>query len=152
MLATEILIQDHREVMELIDQLENADDTGGEAYSETFNRLRAALELHMQEEEEIFYPALAKYDEFSDIVEDSVPDHEGVRESLAQMAELDPASEPFQETLTEMRAAIEMHVTNEEDHVFPESLEVLGRDEIESLGDEIGSMRGDSGMSRSARM
>ena len=152
MLATEILIKDHREVMDLIEQLENAEEDTGEAYNETFNRLRAALELHMQEEEEIYYPALAKHEEFSDIMEDNVADHEGVRESLAQMAELDPASEPFQETLAEMKAAIEMHVTDEEDNIFPESIEVLGRDQIDELGDEINGLRGESEMTRTARM
>jgi iron-sulfur cluster repair protein YtfE (RIC family) len=152
MLATEILKNDHREAMDLIEQLENAEDEGGEAYMETFNRLRAALELHMQEEEEIYYPALANHDEFSDILEDNVPDHEGVRESLAQMAELDPGSEPFQETLAEMKAAIELHVADEEENIFPESIEVMGRERIEELGDEINSLRGESEMSRTARM
>jgi hypothetical protein len=35
MLPTEILKNDHREAMDLIEQLENAEDEGSEAYMET---------------------------------------------------------------------------------------------------------------------
>lgn len=152
MLATEILTQDHREALDLIGRLENAGDPGSADHSELFEKLRAALDLHLREEEEIYYPALAKHEEFSDLLDYSMPEHEGVREALAQLGELNPSSDAFQETLVEMRAAIEAHAANEEDDVFPESIEVLGRDRIEELGDEIDALRGDSGMSRSARV
>ena len=39
MLATEILIKDHREVMDLIEQLENAEEDTGEAYNEFLKKL-----------------------------------------------------------------------------------------------------------------
>lgn len=151
MLATDILTQDHKEALAMIDQLEGADE-GSSSHIGTFNRLRTALEVHMQAEEEIFYPALAAHDEFSDLMEESIPEHESVKENLAQMSELDPGTDEFQELLAEMRAAIEMHATNEEENIFPESIDVLGTDAIESMGDEISQLKGDAGMSRTARM
>ena len=151
MLATEILTQDHKEVLAMIDQLEEADE-GSSTHMATFNRLRMALEVHMQAEEDIYYPALAAHEEFSDLMEENVPEHESVKENLAQMGELDPGTEEFQELLAEMRAAIEMHATNEEENIFPESLDVLGADRIASIGQEISRLKGDAGMTRSASM
>ena len=151
MLATDILTQDHKEVLAMIDQLEDADE-GSLNHIETFNRLRTALDVHMKAEEEIYYPALAAHEEFSDIMEFSIPEHESVKENLTQMSELDPGTDEFQELLTEMRAAIEMHATNEEENIFPESIEVLGNGAIESMADEINRLKGGTGKSRTARI
>ena len=151
MLATEILKRDHREVLDMIDQLEDTDENSSSNIS-IFERLRDALDLHMQAEEEIYYPALARHEEFSDLIEENVPEHEGVKENLAQMSELEPGTEEFLELLTELKAAIEVHATNEEDNIFPESIEVLGSEEIETLGGEIEQLKGSSGRSHSASM
>jgi iron-sulfur cluster repair protein YtfE (RIC family) len=64
------------------------------------------------------------------------------------MAELPPSSPEFQELLQEIKTAIEAHVTKEEDDIFPESIEVLGADRIEALGDEMESLKMEGGKSR----
>jgi hemerythrin superfamily protein len=154
MLATEILTQDHREVLDLIDELEEAEGKEGTdaAYAETFNEMVSSLTLHMRAEEEIYYPALAKYEEFSDLLEYSIPEHEMVKQQLAQMSRLAPSSDEFQEVLAEMKTAIEAHATNEEDDVFPDAEETLGRQEMEAIGAAITRMKEEAGISRSARM
>ena len=152
MLATEILKQDHRDVMNLIELLENAEDNDADDNRETFGRLRDALMLHMQEEEEIYYPALAALEEFTDDVEDNVADHEMVKDNLIEMSGLDPKSGDFQDLLAETKTAIEMHVTKEEDDIFPESIELLGEDRIAELGDEIEQLKSEGGLSHSATM
>ena len=63
----------------------------------------------MQEEEEIYYPALAALEDFADEIEDNVADHEMVKDNLAEMSGLEPTSDEFQNLLTETKAAIEMH-------------------------------------------
>lgn len=147
MLATEILTQDHRKALRLIDQLEGATDGTG-SFAETFNQLEAALLLHIREEEEVYYPALAQYEKFSDLMEENVPEHEMVKQMLAQMGELAPSSLEFQEILAEMKTALEAHMTNEEDDVFPESIDLLGVNAIEELGEEIEMMKNEVGMSQ----
>jgi iron-sulfur cluster repair protein YtfE (RIC family) len=151
MLATEILTTDHRQATSLIETLEGASDGTG-SYADAFNQLEAALHLHMREEEEIYYPALARHEEFSDILDELVPEHEMVRQMLAQMGELAPSSDEFQELLTEMKAALEKHMTEEEDDIFPESIEVLGADRIEMLGEEIENLKTGGGMSRAVNI
>ena len=68
------------------------------------------------------------------------------------MSELDPSSEEFQDLLAETKAAIEMHVTKEEDEIFPESIEQLGEERVAELGDEIQQLKNEGGMSHSAKM
>jgi len=140
MLATEILTQQHHEALDMIDQLQDAGNETSAAFDNTFKKLEDALLLHMREEEEIFYPALAKHDEFSDLLSYSIPEHESVRQSLAQLGAMEPGDE-FQEVLDDMRSAIEDHADNEEDDVFPKSIEVLGETRIEELGNEIEQMK-----------
>jgi iron-sulfur cluster repair protein YtfE (RIC family) len=151
MLATEILIQDHRQAISLVEQLEGvrSDERGNR---ETFRDLKAALELHMREEEEIFYPALAEHDEFSDLIEENVPEHQMVRANLAQMSELSPGDATFQTLLTETKIALETHMENEESEIFPRSIELFGEERINELGNQIDQMKGDAGLSRSARI
>jgi len=75
-----------------------------------------------------------------------------VKDNLAEMSSLDPTSGEFQDLLAETKTAIEMHVTKEEDDIFPESIELLGEDRIAELGDEIDQLKSEGGMSHSATM
>ena len=151
MLATEILKQDHDQALSLIAALEGvrSDERGNR---ETFRTLKEALELHIREEEEIYYPALAAHEEFSDLIEENVPEHEMVRANLAQLSELSPGSDAFQALLTETRVALEAHMEREESEIFPRSIELLGNERINSLGNEIDQLKGDAGMTRSATL
>ncbi len=106
----------------------------------------------MREEEEIYYPALAQHPEFSDIMEDSVAEHEMVKQMLVQMNELVPSSPEFQDILAQMKTALEKHVTEEEEDIFPESIEVLGREQIEMLGEEIEELKVEGEMSKTTSM
>jgi iron-sulfur cluster repair protein YtfE (RIC family) len=151
MLATEILTMDHREALALVEEIQNVRNNAS-SHNETFEQLRAALELHMQEEEEIFYPALAQHEDFSDIMEENVPEHEMVRQMLVQMSELQPNDAVFQETLLEMKTALEAHMTSEEEDLFPDAIEALGEEVISELGNRIDQLKGESGMTRSATM
>jgi len=151
MLATEILTQDHRQAMRLVETLEGATDGTG-SYAESFNQLAAALALHMREEEEIYYPALAQHEEFEEIMDDNVAEHEMVKQMLVQMNELAPSSDEFQDLLGQLKTALEAHMTDEEGDIFPESIEVLGADRIEQLGDEIESLKAEGGIGRAMNM
>lgn len=149
MLATEILKEDHRQAISLVEQLEGvrSDEPGNR---QTFQELKASLELHIQEEEEIYYPALAEHEEFADLMDENVAEHEMVRANLAQMSELSPASDTFQSVLTETRVALEAHMKEEEGEIFPRSIALLGEDRINELGNRIDQMKGDDMRSRTA--
>ena len=151
MLATEILTIDHREALGMIEEIQNVRNNTT-SHQRTFEQLKAALELHMRAEEEIFYPALAEHEDFDGLLEENIPEHELVRDMLAQMSDLQPNDAIFQETLVEMRAALEMHITTEEDDLFPDALHTFGPEAIDALGNRIDQLKADAGLTRSASM
>jgi iron-sulfur cluster repair protein YtfE (RIC family) len=151
MLATDILTQDHREAIALVEQLEGVrnEEPGNR---QIFEELSDALLLHMQEEEEIYYPALAQHEEFADLMDENVNEHEMVKQNLTQMRELSVTDETFQSLLAETKAALEAHMTVEEDDIFPRSIELLGPERINELGNQIDQLKGNAGLSQTARI
>ena len=153
MLATEILEQDHREVEELIAQLEEADgEENGEAYRPIFEQLQNSLKMHMRAEEEIFYPALKGAEDMGDQVVEAVDEHAEVKALLAQLNELDPTTEEFQDALATMKAGIEHHVAEEEGEMFATAEDELGSERLEEIGRQIEELKGDATMTSSAAM
>src|SRR4051794_18377286 len=98
MKATELLKQDHKEALCLIDQLESAGSQG--ANTETFAKLKAALTLHTKLEESLLYPALENFDETRDQIRESYREHKQVDELLAEMTK--PADD-WGDKLTDLR-------------------------------------------------
>lgn len=112
---TRLLEADHREVEELFDRIETAD---GSRRSPLIGELRTALEAHTQLEEEVVYPAM-KPVTGQEEVEEAQSEHEVARSALAEMLNLAPEEPGFEAALETTKAAIEHHVQDEEDEVFP---------------------------------
>lgn len=135
---TKLLKEDHREVEELIAQLEEGAD------KETFLKLKSSLELHTQIEENIYYPALEGKDETDELVTDAYQEHDEVDELLEEMRGTDIESDEFQVLLKQLKDSIEHHVKEEENELFPKSEEVLGAETLEKMGDEMEKMKSKS--------
>jgi len=135
---TTLLKEDHREVEELIAQLEEGAD------KETFLKLKSSLELHTQIEENIYYPALEGKDETDELVTDAYQEHDEVDELLEEMSGTDIESDEFQVLLKQLKDSIEHHVKEEENELFPKSEEVLGAEKLEKMGDEMEKMKSKS--------
>jgi Regulator of cell morphogenesis and NO signaling len=135
MLATEILKRDHRDVENLMAQLEKAKGhENGMRYRPIFESLQMALQKHMMVEEEIFYPLLRNADDFGSQVVDSYDEHAEVKALLAQMNELNPSTKEFQQVLATMKSDIELHIVKEESDMFPIAEAQLGRERMEEIG------------------
>lgn len=132
---TTLLKEDHREVENLIAQLE------GGADKDTFTKLKSSLELHTQIEEEIYYPALEGNDETDDLVSDAYQEHDEVDDLLKEMSGTDVGSEEFQDLLQQLKESINHHVKEEENELFPKSEKVLGAEKLEQMGDEMEKMK-----------
>lgn len=135
---TTLLKEDHREVEELIAQLEEGAD------KETFLKLKSSLELHTQIEENIYYPALEGKDETDELVTDAYQEHDEVDELLEEMSGTDIESDEFQLLLKQLKDSIKHHVKEEENELFPKSEEVLGAEKLEKMGDEMEKMKSKS--------
>jgi len=150
--AFELLKKDHREAEGLITELENAaEQSVNVSHRQTFEKLKNALSLHMKIEESVIYPALEEFKETAGHIPDAFEEHEEVKEQLADMDELEPSSQEFQDILADLRDGIEHHVEEEEDELFPKAEEVLGAERVSVIGKQIEEMKGkaDTGKSMS---
>ncbi|HEX5731623.1 MAG TPA: hemerythrin domain-containing protein [Blastocatellia bacterium] len=135
--AIELLKQDHQEAAGMMDELETADKGSLNITRDTFRRLKAALTLHTQIEEQVFYPALEQHEETRDIIGEAHSEHNEVKEMLAEMATMNPGSDEFMDKLTELRDSVEHHVEEEEHEMFPKAEKVLGQSRLQEMGRQM---------------
>lgn len=141
--AVDILTKDHREVDALIATLEQAVNSSSSAtnYRNTFEQLVNALSIHMQAEEQIFYPAMRNVDGEEELVEEAYDEHNEVKGLLLQMNSLDPTSTEFQENLKQVKTGIQHHVSEEEGEMFPDAKEKLGDERLREIGEQIMTLK-----------
>ena len=137
--VTKMLEQDHREAEDLFAKIK---ETNGAARAGLVTKLAGALKLHMQVEEKIVYPAIAKQvDGGDDMVDEATTEHEGARKALADVEKLSPNEPGFDGALEMLEAGISHHVEEEEEEVFPQFRESVSSDELNELGDEVAAVK-----------
>jgi iron-sulfur cluster repair protein YtfE (RIC family) len=146
--AIELLKEDHREALELLERLEtmedelDADEAGIEVLpTELFNQLKNALTLHTQAEEQVFYPVMREFDETRDQIAEAIEEHQAVDQLLNEMAELSPEDDEFQEKLEELRENLEHHMEEEEDDLFPKAEELCEAKRLDEMGRQIQQLK-----------
>ncbi len=146
MTAVELLKEDHQELINLIGELEAADDETetGPRDTENFNRLNEAIKLHIRMEEEVFYPAMEELEETRDLTREAFKEHQMVDHLLAQLSTMSPNEEEFQDTLSELRDAIERHIEEEEGELFPKAEELCGQKRLNEMGQQMVWMKNNS--------
>jgi hemerythrin-like domain-containing protein len=149
--AIELLLDDHREAIELVEFLEHADvdqlETASEAtnpvqlHMTTFNKLKNALAVHTQIEEQIFYPALEGFDETRAIVESYYDEHEDVDKILADLSKFKPTDEWWIGKIRDLRENLYQHIDKEEKELFPLAERLLGEEKLQELSRQIEEMK-----------
>ncbi|HEX7097017.1 MAG TPA: hemerythrin domain-containing protein [Acidimicrobiales bacterium] len=109
------LEQEHRQVEKLMDQLENQKDPA--AREGLLDSLEAAIDEHMETEEQIVYPVLAELD--AEQAEEAEAEHDGARELLSKLRTGGVEQPGFGALVAALKGAIGHHVHEEEGTVFP---------------------------------
>jgi hemerythrin superfamily protein len=135
MKATELLIEDHKNVKDLIQELKSSKDKG-----DLLARIDNEIQLHSQVEEQIFYPAMREYDR--ELVEHSIEEHHQVDQILTNLVGMSVNEKNFKKKLSELEKALNDHIEEEEGKLFPEAEENLG-DQLDQLGERIENLKKD---------
>jgi iron-sulfur cluster repair protein YtfE (RIC family) len=104
------------------------------------NTICAALEIHAQLEEEIFYPALRAARPTATVLDKSVPEHDAMRESITKLRAMNPVSDTYDAALMELMREVLHHVADEETILLPMAEELLSAD-LRRLGARMNSRR-----------
>ncbi len=129
-----IITQDHREVAQMLDRLEQQQgDMQG-----TFATMAAELTAHSKAEESVVYPAIERaVPQESGDVHDARQEHAEVEQLLQQMASLSPEDAEFTQLLRELKQNVEHHVSEEENDVLPPFAQAVDQKQLEDLGQQF---------------
>jgi hemerythrin superfamily protein len=130
--ATTIIRRDHIQVLSIFHSYRI--DSPPDKKRTLVDRISLALEVHAKLEEEIFYPAMRKYD--AGVVEKSVPEHNEMRRLIARLREIEPDDQAFDGTVMELMRDVMRHVADEETILLPDAERVMG-ERLDELGAEM---------------
>lgn len=132
--AIELLKQQHKEVLRLMNELKNEQDSAQK--QELFDQCADTLALHLLLEEQSFYPAVNS-DETEDMLLEAVEEHLAAKRVLADMIDSDVDDKSFPAKLEVLQVTVQHHINEEEQHMFPQLQKSLSSQKLSSLGDEL---------------
>ncbi|HEX2913570.1 MAG TPA: hemerythrin domain-containing protein [Chloroflexia bacterium] len=115
--SIDLLKKQHGEVNSLFQRMEKGGDP--ETFQHLFSQVYQALTAHTIIEEEYFYPALRNNADTARLVKDYHHEHGQVKQMLSQIASLDNASQEWSDRMTALMKAVQKHVAEEENDLFP---------------------------------
>ena len=120
--AIEMLMADHKKVKKLFGNFAtHKDDGDDEDKSAIVKMICNELKVHTTLEEEIFYPAVRKAIQDSDLMDEALVEHAGAKELIAQLEEADPEDDLYDAKVTVLGEQIDHHVKEEEGEMFPKA-------------------------------
>jgi len=133
--VTELLKQDHREVEALFSKFERTGD------STTAHQICEELDLHTRVEEQVVYPPLrSEVQGGPGMAEHAEEEHAEARQIIGRIRQTKDADH-LGELVLELKHAVEEHVTEEENEVFPKMESEMGTARLEEIGAEAEELK-----------
>lgn len=127
--AIVMLREDHKQVEQMFKLLDDDDLS-------VVPDICAALTVHAQIEEEIFYPAVrAEVEDVQEDIGEAVQEHHVVKVLIGELEGLTPDDEEYKAKATVLMELVRHHVEEEESELFPEVRSALGRKRLQELGE-----------------
>ncbi len=134
----DILKQEHQMVLSLLSELSSKGTSGRE---QKYSSLKENLIPHMIGEEQAVYPKLMDSG-MKEMALEAIEEHNAVKTLLSQ---LDSASTSEEDVwvakITVIQENVKHHISEEEDHIFPEMQKKMSSDELSSLGSSYESAK-----------
>jgi hemerythrin-like domain-containing protein len=121
--AITLLTADHAKVKKLFKEFEDLKEEDGSAEDKSalVTLICHELKVHTEIEEEIFYPAVRKAIDASDLMDEALVEHAGAKELIAQLEDMSPDDELYDAKVTVLGEQIQHHVKEEEGEMFPKA-------------------------------
>lgn len=133
--VTELLKQDHRHVEALFSEFESTGD------STIAEQICEELDLHTRVEEEAVYPPLrSEVQGGPGMAEHAEKEHAEARQIIGRIRQTKDA-EHLNELVRELKSAVEEHVNEEEDEVFPKMESEMGAARLEEIGAAVEELK-----------
>ena len=121
--AVDLLDSDHKLVQKLFLQYETLREFGAPAADrqKLAERICAALTVHTQIEEEIFYPAVREATGDNALLDHAEHEHQEAKDLIARIQGMGAEDEGYDDCVQQLAQAIMMHVMEERERVFLEA-------------------------------
>jgi hemerythrin superfamily protein len=140
----EVLIEDHREVELMFDQIEtlvHGSLAGPAALThvrELTNQVIAELVRHSVAEEEYLYPEVReRLDDGDRIAEFEIAQHDEAERTMSELEGMDPSTSEFVDTLHRLEVQIREHAGQEEADLLPALAALMSTAERHDLGRKL---------------
>ncbi|AVH39034.1 hemerythrin domain-containing protein [Pseudomonas monteilii] len=135
--AIDLLIQDHKLVKKLLEELSTTTERAVKKRAELLRRIEQELQIHTALEEEILYPAIkqAGGKEEAKMYYEAKEEHRTVDALvLPDLLHTETGTVEFSGRVKVMKELLEHHIEEEEGELFPTAKKLLGKDTLEELG------------------
>ena len=135
--AIELLMQDHKLVKKLLEELSTTTDRAVKKRAELLQRIEHELQIHTALEEDILYPAIkqAGGKEEAKMYYEAKEEHRTVDSLvLPDLLHTETGTVAFAGRVKVMKELLEHHIEEEESELFPTAKKLLGKDVLEQLG------------------
>jgi hemerythrin superfamily protein len=134
--VVDILTGDHREMIELLDQIKHTSDSGQRR--DLADTLIAEVMRHAVAEEMYVYPAVEELvPNGAEIVEHDKEEHQEIVEVMKQIEGLDPSDQAFMARVRDLEAQLRHHATDEESGQFPRLRTHMSAGKLVELGEKV---------------
>lgn len=137
----DLLTKDHGKVKELLQKIKDTSDGAAKTREKLFSELKQELEIHTRFEEQTFYPEAQEKTGMDDQIQDAVEEHDEAKELLQALAEMETTSPEWAETIDELLEALNHHIRDEEEKLFPAARKKMDPAEAEKLGQDYMQMK-----------
>lgn len=147
----ELLKNDHKTILELINQLisedtskvKQTDQKNGRQHLKMFGKLRETLIQHLDIEEQTLFQNLKGFVDARMLVDECYRDHKEIDATLKKIEKLpeETEREGRNDLLAELERRVQTYVVREEDWLFPKAKLLLGDAKLEEIFFEIQQTR-----------
>jgi hemerythrin superfamily protein len=132
----DVLVTDHREAVELIEQIKSSTDAGQRR--ELTDSVISELVRHSVAEEMYVYPAMRKHLPNGDeAVEHDTREHKELERTMKRLEGADSSDPSFMQLVGELEATLRDHINDEEQEQFPQLRTHLPEDTLVELKGKV---------------
>ena len=128
--ALELLKKDHQRISDLFADARTYTDM-----RRLFSTIKSELELHAHLDETLFYPEYEKHERLKFLVQDAQTQHGLIKELLRDLESQEGPE--FENSFQTLMAEVQLHITEEENEIFPQVRSVIDGPDLSHLGAEL---------------
>ncbi len=133
--AVSLLTSDHRTVDGLFDSYEGLGADASDRKRELVDEMIRELSVHAAVEEQVLYPFIRdQVPDGAQLADDGLEEHQGAKELLAQLEDMDAADSDFDATVGRLISDVRHHVEEEEGDFFPKLQQAASEEQLFDLG------------------